>query len=147
MEQSWGIVGEVGGTRTVWEEFQRGVRGPAESAAITDNDWAQIQTHLAHRRAAVLREQTVRGNLGQTGAVHHRARQAKGRLSGQEMRGVMSDILTGLENNVFRPAEEETTGDCQVPRGTVTEETSSRKNPSGFTCTHRTATDHSDQIS
>lgn len=103
-----GVIGEVGGTRTVWNAFQPVVNRASESVGVTDAEWQQIQDLEEEREESLMREQTVQGSLGQTGEIHALARDANDRLSDHSMRSVMTDILTGLENNVFRPDEEDT---------------------------------------
>lgn len=103
-----GVVGEVGGTRSVWNPFQSAVNRASESSPVTDTEWQGIQELIEEREQSLMREQTVQGSLGQTGEIHALAREASDRLTDREMRDVMTDILTGLENNVFRPDEEDT---------------------------------------
>ncbi len=103
-----GVVGEVGGTRSVWNAFQPVVNRASESAAVTDAEWKQVQNLAEEREESLMREQTVQGSLGQTGEIHALARDSNDRLTDHNMRSVMTDILTGLENNVFRPDEEDT---------------------------------------
>ncbi len=110
-----GVIGEVGGTRNVWSEFQPVVQGASETRKLTDADWEQIEKLVDEREQSVMREQSVQGNFGQTGEVHSLVRDARNRLSDSEMRAVLTDILTGLENSVFRPDEEDTIQDaCEM---------------------------------
>lgn len=103
-----GVVGEVGGTRSVWSPFQSAVNKASDSPPVTDSEWQDVQELVDDREQSLMREKTVQGSLGQTGKVHELARQANDRLTDSDMRGTMVDILTGLENNVFRPDEEDT---------------------------------------
>lgn len=110
-----GVIGEVGGTRNVWSEFQPAVQGVSEPGNLTDSDWEQVEELVDEREQSVMREQTVQGNLGQTGEIHSLVRDARDRLSDSDMRTVLTDILTGLENSVFRPDEEDTIQDaCEM---------------------------------
>lgn len=107
-----GVIGEVGDTQNVWDEFQPSVQGESEQKHLTDSDWEQIEELVDEREQSVMREQTVRGSLGQTGEIHSLVRDAKDRISDSKMRAVLTDILTGLENNAFRPDEEDTIQDA-----------------------------------
>jgi hypothetical protein len=84
------------------------VNRASKSGLVTDTEWQGVQELVEEREQSLMREQTVQGSLGQTGEIHTLAREASERLTDRDMREVMTDILTGLENNVFRPDEEGT---------------------------------------
>jgi len=110
-----GVVGEVGGTRNIWKPFQPSVQEGTKSTTITDEDWSEVENLMDDRKESVMREQTVQGNLGNTSEIHSLVREASDRLSDKEMRTILTDILTGLENSVFRPGEEDTIQDaCEM---------------------------------
>nr|WP_255767683.1 helicase-related protein [Haladaptatus halobius] len=102
-----GVIGQIGNTTAVWSSFQRSVSGSSSVRGLTDADWTALEDLVEEREAAVLREQTTQGNLGRTGEIHALVRDARDRLTDGDMRVVLTDVLTGLENNTFRPEEED----------------------------------------
>jgi superfamily II DNA or RNA helicase len=110
-----GVVGEVGGTRSVWSPFQPALNRARESPAVTDDEWQQVEDMVERQEQSLLRERTVQGNLGRTSDVHRAVREARDRLTDGDMRSVLTEILTGLENDVFRPEEEDAIeGACET---------------------------------
>ena len=102
-----GVIGRVGATISMWTPFQQSVTASTQRTELTDAEWDELDDLVEEREMAVLRERTTQGNLGRTSEVHQLVREARDRLSEQDMRVVLNDLLTGLENSAFRPEEED----------------------------------------
>lgn len=101
-----GVVGAVGETASVWSDFQPSVTSADGRRELDAGEWRRIEELAAGREESLVREQTSQGNLGSSGAVHETVREARERLTDRDMRSTLTDLLTGLENSAFRPAEE-----------------------------------------